>query len=94
MASRTKVMEHAEKDLDQESEKELIDQVEKEQKWKRDTETIEIAEKENIEIIEWSENLEDTIEKGHEAGSVNIEDLQKTNTMMKENDTNAMKENV
>lgn len=84
-------MEHAEKDLDLESGNELIVQVEKELKWKQDTETIEIVGKENIEIIEWNENID--TEKGHEAEKENTEDLhQKTSTMMIGNDINVTSE--
>ena len=84
-------MEHAEKDLDLGNGNELIVQVEKELKWKQDTETIEIVGKESIEIIEWSENID--IEKDHEAEKENTEDLhQKTSTMMIGNDINVMSE--
>ena len=85
-------MEHAEKDLDLGNGNGLIVQVEKELKWKQDTETIEIVGKESIEIIEWSETID--IEKDHEAEKENTEDLhQKTSTMMIGNDINVMSEN-
>ena len=85
-------MEHAEKDLDLENEKELTVQVEKELKWRQDTETTEIVEKESTETTEWRENLGVTIERGHEAGKENIEDPQKTSTMMRESDINVTNE--
>ena len=85
-------MEHVEKDLDLESEKELTDQVEKELKWKQETGTTEIAGKENIEIIEWSENQGGTIENGRAAENETTVDLLKTNIMRRENDINVRKE--
>ena len=84
-------MEHAEKDLDLENGNALIVPVEKELKWKQDTETIEIVGKESIEIIEWSENID--TEKDHEAEKENTEDLhQKTSTMMIGNAISVMSE--
>ena len=85
-------MAHVENDLDLESEKELTDQVEKELKWKQETDTTEIAGKENIEIIEWSENQGGTIENGHAAENETTVDLLKTNIMMRENDINVRNE--
>ena len=92
MVLKTRAMEHEEKDLGLESAKELTDQVEKELKWKQDTEITEIVGKENIEIIEWSERQEDTTENGRAAESETTEDLLKTNIMMRENGINVRKE--
>ena len=69
-------MEHEEKDLDLESEKELIIvQVEKELRWMRGIEIIETVENASTEIErELRENHGLTIEKDHAAEKETIED--------------------
>ena len=86
MVQKIKAMEQEGKDLDHESEKELIVQVGKGWKWTQDIVNIEIVESVNIEIIEQNEKQEDITEKDREAEKEIIVGLPKKNIMMTEKD--------
>ena len=87
-------MEHGEKDLDLESEKELIIvQVEKELRWMLGIEIIETAENASTETErELRENHGLTIEKDHVAEKETIEDHQMRSITMKGKDINEKRE--